>query len=187
MGTVRFSRIVEAAGRPVVHVLWIDPDKDPVLKKAIDAERVMTVHQGVTNAKADYGSVGFQKGVAGQILIFPKSLKRFAGTRVTGVKYDLLDSSTMPKGQQAHEVVPAKHSAKGKPQKTKPQATAELSVVEENAEATVGKFPDPEHDAADGLAEEVEEIKRQVRLAMKALEEGKQVAAFNLLNRIVDG
>jgi hypothetical protein len=34
--------------------------------------------------------------------------------------------------------------------------------------------------------EEVEEIKKQVRQAMKILEEGKQVAAFNLLKRIVE-
>jgi hypothetical protein len=34
---------------------------------------------------------------------------------------------------------------------------------------------------------DVEEIKHQLRLAMKALEEGKQVAAFNLLKRIIDG
>lgn len=46
------------------------------------------------------------------------------------------------------------------------------------------KFPNPEDE--DGPTTDVEEIKRQVRLAIKALEEGKQVAAFNLLKRIVD-
>ena len=106
METVRFSKIVEAAGRPVVHVLWIDPDKDTILKKAINAIRVMTVHQGLTKAKADYGTVGFQKGISGQILIFPQSLKRFANLRVTGVKYDLFDSGTVPKAQQAPKIVP---------------------------------------------------------------------------------
>ena len=78
MSTVRFSKIIEAAGKPVVHVLWIDPAKDRILKKAIKAHRVMTVHQRVVNAKSDYGTVGFQKGVSGQILIFPKSLKRLS-------------------------------------------------------------------------------------------------------------
>jgi hypothetical protein len=185
MGTVRFSKIVEAAGRPVVHVLWIDPDKDPILKKAIDAKRVMTVHQGLTRAKADYGTVGFQKGVAAQILIFPKTLKRFADMRVTGLKYDLLDSATVPKGQPAQKIVPVKRVAKGQPREDEVQATAERSVVEENAATTVVKFPNPEDDA-DGPTVDVEEIKKQVRRAMKALEEGKQVAAFNLLKRIVD-
>lgn len=77
MGTVRFSKIVETAGKPIVHLLWMDPTKDPALQKAIHANRVMTVHQGLINAKADYGTIGFEEGVSGQILIFPKSLKRF--------------------------------------------------------------------------------------------------------------
>lgn len=186
MGAVRFSKVVEAAGRPGVHVLWIDPDKDPILKKAINAKRVMTVHQGLTHGKADYGTVGFQKGVSGQILIFPKSLKLFADMRVTGVKYDLLDSATIPRGQQAPKIVPAKRVTKSKPRATNVRATAERSVVEENAAVTVVKFPDPVEDDADGPTADVEEIKKQVRVAMKALEEGKQVMAFNLLKRIVD-
>jgi hypothetical protein len=187
METVRFSKIVEAAGRPLVHVLWIDPDKDPILKKAVNAKRVMTVHQGLTHGKADYGTVGFQKGVSGQILIFPKSLKHFADRRVTGVKYDLLDATTVPKGQPTPKIVPAKRVTKGQARETKVQATTpERSVGEENAAATVVKFPEPEEDDADGPTVEVEEIKEQVILAMKALEEGKQVAAFNLLKRIVD-
>ena len=141
METVRFSKIVEAAGRPVVHVLWIDPDKDPILKKAINAKRVMTVHQGLTSGKADYGTVGFQKGVSGQILIFPKSLKRFADMRVTGVKYDLLDSATVPKGSTAPKIVPTKRVAKGRPQETKIQATAERSAVEEKHGGYGGQIP----------------------------------------------
>jgi hypothetical protein len=188
METVRFSKIVEAAGRPVVHVLWIDPDKDPILKKAINAKRVMTVHQGLTKAKADYGTVGFQKGIAGQILIFPQSLARFADSRVTGVKYGLLDSATFPKSQQAPKIVPTKRVAKGKPQETKIEATPERSAVEKNTAATVVKFPNPaEVDAkVPTAAMDGDEIIKQVRLAMKALEEGKQVAAFNLLKGIVD-
>ena len=34
--------------------------------------------------------------------------------------------------------------------------------------------------------ENLEELRNQVRQAMKLLEEGKQVAAFNLLKRIID-
>jgi hypothetical protein len=155
-------------------------------EKAINANRVMTVHQQVTGAKADFGTVGFQKGASGQILIFPKSLKRFADKRVTGFKYDLLEWPEVTKSQQAHKVIPAKRSAKGKPQDTKVHARAEQFAVEKSATATVVKFPNPDDDDADGASAEVEEIKDQVRLAMKALEEGKQVAAFNLLKRIID-
>jgi hypothetical protein len=45
MGTVRFSKVVEAAGKPIVHLLWVDPAKDATLQKAIKAARVMTVYQ----------------------------------------------------------------------------------------------------------------------------------------------
>jgi hypothetical protein len=186
MSTVRFSKIVEAAGKPVVHVLWVDPAKDAILQKAIKTNRVMTVHQPVTNTKADYGTVGFQKGVPGQILIFPKSLKPFADQRVTGVKYDLLEWPTVPKGQQEHKIIPARRSAGIKPQEAKVHAIAERSTVEESAVATVVKFPKPEDEDAEGPTAEVEEIKNEVRLAMKALEEGKQVAAFNRLKRIIE-
>jgi len=75
MGIVRFSKIVETAGRPIVHLLWMDPAKDLVLQKAIHANRVMTVHQEQNNAKADYGTIGFQKGVSGQILIISQVAK----------------------------------------------------------------------------------------------------------------
>ena len=68
MGTVRFSKIVETVGQPSVHVLWMDPQKDTILQKAIKANRVMTIHQGSAGAKTDYGTIGFEKGVAGQIL-----------------------------------------------------------------------------------------------------------------------
>jgi hypothetical protein len=186
MSTIRFSKIVEAVGRPVVHVLWVTPEKDPILKKAIDAERVMTVHQGLANGKADYGTVGFQKGVSGQILIFPKSLKRFADNRVTGVKYDLLEWPTVPKSQQVHKIVPPKRSAKVKPNQAQVHAVAKPSVVAERPAATVIKFPDPEDDDASETTAEIEELKKQVRLAIQALDEGKQVAAFKLLSRIIE-
>jgi hypothetical protein len=186
MGTVRFSKIVETAGKPSVHLLWMDPAKDLVLQKAIDANRVMTVHQGQVNAKADYGTIGFERGVSGQVLIFPKSLKSFADKQVIGVKYNLLEWPAVPKSQQAPKVVPAKRSAKAKPHDSKISAPAEQAAPAEKATAEVVKFPSPEDDHEDGPTTDVEELKNQVRLAMKVLEEGKQVAAFNLLKRIVD-
>src|SRR4029077_12079301 len=96
MDTVRFSKIVETVGKPSVHVLWIDPENDTILQKAIKANRVMTIHQPPVGAKTDYGTIGFEKNVSGQVLIFPKSLRSFAfaDKRVIGVKYDLLESAS---------------------------------------------------------------------------------------------
>ena len=186
MGTVRFSKVVEAAGKPVVHLLWVDPAKDATLQKAIKATRVMTVYQQPAATKTDYGTVGFDKNVSGQILIFPKSLKQFSDQRVIGVKYDLIEWPAVPQSQQA-EARPPKHLAKRKPQDPKtPAPTGKRPVIEENASARVVKFPRPEAENAEAPNEDLEELKNQVRHAMKLLEEGKQVAAFNLLKRITD-
>ena len=44
----------------------------------------------------------------------------------------------------------------------------------------------PEKEDEDDEDDEIAELKKQVRLAMAVLEEGKAVAAFNLLKRIVE-
>jgi hypothetical protein len=206
MDTVRFSKIVEAAGKPDIHVLWIDPSKDSVLQKAIKANRVMTIHQQATGAKTDYGTVGFEKNVSGQVLIFPKSLRSFENKRVVGVKYELLETALapapVPEYQESTEVQPPKPVEKSKPKKSKPKeskpkevpeavvepAVVEPAVVEEIVPETarVVEFPTPKVEDENKPNEEVEEIKNQIREAMKILEEGKQVAAYNLLKRIVE-
>ena len=76
-----------------MHLLWIDPDKDRSLQKAIREHRVMTLHQ-FQGGKSDYAVVGFEKGVSGQVLIFPKSLKPFEGRKVIAIKYELLRPSS---------------------------------------------------------------------------------------------
>jgi hypothetical protein len=201
MDTVRFSKIVEAAGKPDVHVLWIDPAKDSVLQKAIKANRVMTIHQGA-GTKSDYGTVGFEKNASGQVLIFPKSLKSFENNRIVGVKYDLLESvsapAPVPESQQSPKVQPAKSARRTKPKESEPkeeskpreiaEPVVEPPVAEESAHeaARVVKFPTPKVEAENKPNEELEEIKNQIREAIKILEEGKHVAAYNLLKRIAE-
>ena len=223
MGTIRFSKIVETAGKPIVHTLWIEPAKDSVLQNAIKANRVMTIHQRPAGTKTDYGKVGFEKKASGEVLIFPKSLRAFADKRVIGVNYDLLDWPAVPRSQEAPKPQPPKPTLKSKPKeipvvaveqpvakesalpkiqqafkadqvkpaiKSKPKeipvAAVEQPVVKESASNRVVKFPTPTFQDKDQPNEGVAQIKEQVRQAMKALEEGKQVAAFNLLKRIVE-
>ena len=223
MGTIRFSKIVETAGKPIVHTLWIEPAKDSVLQNAIKANRVMTIHQRPAGTKTDYGTVGFEKKVSGEVLIFPKSIGAFADKRVIGVNYDLLDWPAVPGSQEAPIPQPPKPALKNKPKeipvvaveqpvakesalpkiqqaikadqvkpaiKSKPKeipvAAVEQPVVKESASNRVVKFPTPTFQDKDQPNEGVAQIKEQVRQAMKALEEGKQVAAFNLLKRIVE-
>src|SRR4051812_9191307 len=88
MKTVRFAEVVAASGRPEVHLLLLEPEKDPALQRAIKAGKVMTIHQATVGHAADYGTIGFEK-VGGQILIFPKSVKRFEGRRVVGINFEL--------------------------------------------------------------------------------------------------
>ena len=187
MGTVRFSKIVETAGKPSVHLLWMGPAKDRVLQKAMNANRVMTVHQDLADTKTDFGVVGFQKGITGQILIFPRSLEHFAGKRVVGVKYDLLEWPAAPRKQQAMAIGLAKRSAKRKSQGAKMASiTGKGPAAEERPTARVIKFPTPEADEEDEPNPDVVEIKNQVRHALRVLGEGQLVSAVNLLKRIVD-
>src|SRR5262245_39888466 len=88
------------------------PGEGAILQKAIKANRVMTIHQRPDGTKTDYGTIGFEKNVPGQVLIFPKSVRSFADKRVVGVKYDLLEWAAAPKGQQAPKAEPAKPAIK---------------------------------------------------------------------------
>jgi hypothetical protein len=47
---------------------------------------VMTIQQ--TNAGTDFGVVGFVKRKGARYLVFPKSLKRFEGNRIVGIKWE---------------------------------------------------------------------------------------------------
>lgn len=162
-------------------MLLMEPGKDPVLKEALKKERVMTLFQQTTGNTAEHGIVGFEKGAARQYLIFPKSLHRFAGKRIIGIKYDLLESKPVPQSQRAPKPrVPVKKALNAKKRGASDSTAAPQNILH---------FPKAKADAKEPLEEENEEVaelKEQVRRAMDALEKGKQVAAFNLLKRIVD-
>lgn len=91
MKTVRFTQVVERCGRPRVHTLWTTPQKDPELTRARKTGRVMTVHR--ERGKTDVGEIGLASTRDGrvQILVFPKSLARFAGARIVGIKFELVE------------------------------------------------------------------------------------------------
>ncbi|HUR58445.1 MAG TPA: hypothetical protein VM029_12085 [Opitutaceae bacterium] len=130
MKTVRFTEVVRRSGKPHVHTLWLAPEKDPALVRARKADRVMTVAAGGGAGKTDAGFVGFEPGQheGGQFLIFPQSLKPFAGARVVGIKFDLIDQPKLvvatPEKKRA---VPPKPKEKEKPPlKIEPETYPEL-------------------------------------------------------------
>src|SRR5260221_70493 len=99
MKTVRFSEVVNSSGKPDTHLLLIAPAKDKTLQAAIKSNRVMTLYQGSGSTTSDYGTIGFVEGPSRQFLVFPQTLKSFADKRVIGIKYDLLESLPVSKGE----------------------------------------------------------------------------------------
>ena len=101
------------------------------------------------------------------------------------MNYDLLEWPAVPESQQAPKPQPPKPTKKSKPAEIRVERVEE-PVAKESASDRVVEFSVPTPEDKSPPNEEVDKIKEQVRLAMKALEEGKQVAAFNLLKRIVE-
>jgi hypothetical protein len=216
MDTVRFSKIVESSGKPDTHLLLIDPANDKTLQAAIKSNRVMTVYQGSGNAKTDYGTIGFEEGSSRQFLVFPKTLKLFAGKRVIGIKYDLLESIPVSEDEATSKPKSGTASKQTRDQAptepdSKPKSLADAAAVKPAGSAQskqkpsarvyarekkpapgarpekVVEFPKPEPNAQPvGRNDEVERLKRRVREAIDVLEQGKQVAAYNLLKSIVE-
>jgi len=189
MKTVRFVALVESGGKPDAHLLFVKPEADKILQKAIKSKKVVTVYQSSVGSKADHGEVGFHPGVSRQYLVFPRSIGAFDGRKVIGIKYNLLESVPIPKSQQAEKPVPPppkKRPNHTKVAKQKPEPNEEEHDLVPPEKLV--KFPEPlprEDDEDHEVSEAIEEIKAQVRKAMGELEKGKQVAAFNLLKRIV--
>src|SRR5688572_11243913 len=189
--TVRFTYVVERSGQPFAHTLWLAPDKDPELKRAVAAQRVMMVEPGASGGKTDVGSVGFDpsRATGAQILIFPKSLKRFEGARVVGIKFDLVEQPKLENARApAREPVRSqgRRAAPPPPPILKPQPTAAptptpapKSKAAPHKPRKVKKAPDEPPPVKESV------LIREVLAAMKELEAGKAVAAYQRLQRAV--
>jgi hypothetical protein len=105
--SVRFSKVIEDAGKPQVALLWQDPRHDPSLQSALRQNRVMTVQLKHTGSASDFGVVGFKQSPHAEYLIFPKSLKAFEGDKVVGIKYELIAPSK-PQGPALKASRPAR-------------------------------------------------------------------------------
>jgi hypothetical protein len=175
MKTVRFTKVVEHSGRPEVYLLLTDPKDDDHFQKALKASRVMTIqHAG---GKTDSGTVGYLSNTKGELLIFPRSLSPFADDHIVGINYDLLQQDHEPPKKEPKPAPKPKIKAKALPKsEPKPESAAPKKVIQFKKEV-----PEKEEES-----EELAEIKADIRRALKALEAGKQVAAFNILKRIVE-
>jgi hypothetical protein len=183
MKTVRFSKVVEKSGRPEVYLLMSETDPD--FRKALNAGKIMGLSGESHGAGTEYGTVGYDKKSHGQLLIFPKPLKAFVGSKIVGIKYDFLSEdsgnrdekpsrrkeATKPKEKPFKRPLPAKPPPKKKQKKTEPKPARKLIP-----------FPAPKKERANA---KTHDSKTQIRQAMRALEKGNSVAAYNILKQIV--
>ena len=184
MKTVRFSKVVEKCGKPEVYLLMSETDAD--FQKALHAGKVMSLSDDSHGAGTEFGSVGYDKKRKGQLLVFPKSLKAFAETKIVGIKYDLFAE------EESNEPPPKKKTSAKEPAPKKVKALAAKKEAPHPAKkaqkapaAKVIHFPKPQTDDEDE-DDSVSELKAIARQAFRALEKGNSVAAYNLLKRIVD-
>jgi hypothetical protein len=179
MKTARFTDVVAAAGRPQVHSLWMAPDKDPELRRAVRDCRVMTLHQQLRGTKKDYGTVGLHLDGATQVLVFPKSLRRFGERHIVGVDYKLVIQPE-PKDPAPPEAFRPAKKAKTATKPARPVAHAKRAI-EPTPPARVEREhpPKPKQLTRDALIAEV-------RRAVKELKAGKAVAAYERLRAVAD-
>lgn len=163
MKTVRFSQLVKSAGRPVFHTLWSSPENDREFQQAVKKARVLTIHQGNVGQKADFGTVGFHADPLSQFLIFPRSLRKFEGLRVVGIKYDAVENATAPRAAQpAHRDKSAGRPAKNRKavkapessRKTSAKASKERKHRDVRPLAPIEDFPAPSKTAAESASAE---------------------------------
>lgn len=178
MKTVRLSKIIARCGKPQPHLVLMKPQTDRTLQTAIKANRVMTVNLQVTGTKVARGHIGFDPGPNRQFLIFPNSLLKFAEREVIGINYDLfLPPQTSSRPHQSP--TPRKKAARkpGRHQRKHTEAHSSAKIV---------PFEPPKNEARNDESVQVKKLKKEIRRAMAALEQGRQVTAFNVLKRLVD-
>jgi hypothetical protein len=191
MKTARFMDVVTAAGRPQVHPLWLAPDRDPGLKRAVRDCRVMTVHQALRGTKKDYGTVGLHLEGSTQVLVFPKSLRRFGDRHIVGIDYKLI-LQPQPTGR-----VPAMPAAPSNARLKHKKVEARPPTEPHQREPKSQRLAKPEPARAErGLhlkAEEKrppltrDELLAEIRGAVRELKAGKAVAAYERLSGVSKG
>jgi hypothetical protein len=91
--TVRFSELIEKAGKPEIYLPLSDPKLDRNFMGAAREGRVLSIKQEPTGTKKDFGTVGFVAEKYLSYLVFPKPLTEFKDKRVVGIKYDILSDA----------------------------------------------------------------------------------------------
>ncbi len=174
--TVRFTDLVKKGGKPAVHLSWVAPAKDAELQRALKQHRLVTLHQHARGPR-DFGVVGFEPGRDAQFLVFPKSLREFAGRKVVGIKYEMLEDASAEKAASAG----ARKKTKREKSRLSTQRAAR-GLRDEPARRADDEF-EPEPDA--DFITDTDPIKREVRKALIALSAGRTAEAKRCLQGIL--
>jgi hypothetical protein len=168
-------------------------ETDPDFHKALEAGKIMSLSGESHRSGPEYGTVGYDKKRYGQLLLFPKSLKAFAHVKIIGIKYDLFaqDSGIEEKGTFAPRSKGEKRVKKKRAKSPMPKKSGRKTPAKEKkaepkpAAKKVIPFPGKEqkHDEED----EDGGVVTFVHQAMRALEKGNSVAAYNILKQIIGG
>jgi hypothetical protein len=100
--TIRFGDLVRASGRPQPVTLWFDPKKDRSFSKAVQANRVLTIHSNPAAHRKEYGEIGFQRAQGATYLVFPQPLPKKSASRIIGINYQLAEEPP-PKDPLPHQ------------------------------------------------------------------------------------
>jgi hypothetical protein len=176
MNTVRFTQVVKKSGKPEVYLLLSETDK--TFHDALEATRIMSLVGGVDGAKTEYGLVGYDKKRRGQLLLFPRSLKPFADSRIVGIKFDLFAEPEDSKP----ESVPKTTKKSARKTKKAQKAPKEISPPEPAKTKKVIPFPQEEEEEDEKTPEQLRLLARQ---ALRALEKNNSVATYKILKTMV--
>jgi hypothetical protein len=178
MKTIRFSRVVERSGRPQLHTFWRPPEQDPEFKRAQRDHRVMTLSP-TGSGDTHVGSVGFEpdRTKVKEFLVFPRSLKRFAGRRIVGIKYDLFEqpklrSAKLPARAKSRPAVVPKKSGSSSPVRQSTRRRAEVPRRE---------TPARDQPKTPRIPKAVTPSARAIQAAMQAIARGNKRAALRQL------
>ena len=161
-------------------------ETDPDFHKAVEAGKIMSLSDESHGSGTEYGTVGYEKKRHGQLLLFPKSLKSFADAKIIGIKYDLFDESRSDEKVAGSVKKRESKEAKVKAEKKVPAkpATKTAKAKKDPKPAAKKLIPFPAKKAEEDDDED-DALKGYVRQAMRALEKGNSVAAYNILKRII--
>ena len=191
MTTVRFSQVVAQSGAPETYLL-LSRD-DATFRNAVKAHRVMMVIDASGGAKTRYGLVGYDPKQRSRLLLFPRSLQKFEGAHVVGIKENLVADEREPapppapkpasKPPRAAAVKKAREKSLARIWNPKPKPKLEPKPHRPAKEAKK-TIPFPIQ-PGESETEDVERLKGLAARALGALKKGNSAAALSLLERIV--